>query len=1045
MASIACFATVVLCAVDLESGFREPPREARPHTWYHMMNGNVTKEGMTRDFEELAAAGIGGVQMFDAGCAVPAGPVRFNSPEWFDLMKHAASEARRLGLEMCLPNCSGWSSSGGPWNPVSNAMKKVVFTETRVKGGATFDGRLAQPKDPCGFYRDIAVFAVPVPEAKRRTYDGQKTSGGGEAMTVVADRPFEASGCSVKIEFTPVWRALAHVKVEISRDGTTFEPYEEKTVALTLSGRGSQDYRFFAFRKPESVRGVRVSLRTENPLSSRRPVSGRLAGLRLERKLEISSLACKTLDVRGDLEPQTFEGAPDQVVARNAIVRLTDRMRPDGTLAWSAPASAAEWALLRFGFAAMPVYNHPASRFGRGYEVDKLSASAMDYHFEQYIGRLCRHLGPLAGGETGFNNILVDSFEVGSQNWTPGLEDEFRRRRGYGLTDYLPVFAGYIVGNVAETERVLADFRRVVADLFAENYAGALAGKCHQYGLKLSLEPYGSGPFDNLQYGRHADIPMGEFWSKSKLPGYCDNAGNAKYVSYVGHVWGRKFIGTESFTANPIDSGAWLTTPELIKPIGDAAYADGVNRIIYHRYVHQPWADDRYVPGLTMGQWGMHFDRHNTWWPYASAFLRYQARCQFMLSRGEHVADVLFWCGEDAPNQGGNTDGIGSSPYALPYGYDWDVCETEALRLLKAEDGRIVAPGGTRYRLLVVPPWARATTDATRAKLAALASANVRIASDGVSAAGEFEPDVRIVRGSVLPKWDHRRTADADIYFLCRNNETNESFVCSFRVSGRKPEIWDAEKGTMALPRSWREADGRTEVTLDLETCGSAFVVFRETPTEGLKPVEPFVAASARTVEGPWDVSFAAKYEGVPKPRKFERLVSWTDSDDPDLKYLSGSATYVKTVGIEPSEPGERIVLDLGSVRNFAEVTVNGKAFPVLWKPPYRVDITDSLVPHPSSLIPLPLSLSIKVTNLWPNRLIGDDALPADVEWKKPEGKYQPIREIPQWVKDGRKSPTGRHTFTTWRFWTADDPLLPSGLLGPVRIERSARAASRIR
>ena len=1051
-------------ASGLEDGFREPPHEAKPHTWYHLMNGNATKEGVTRDFEELSAAGIGGVQMFDAGCAIPAGPLAFNSPEWFDLLKHAASEAKRLGLEVCLPNCSGWSSSGGPWNPASNAMKKVVFTETRVKGGSTFDGRLPQPEDPCGFYEDIAVLAVPVPPAKAYDYADQRFTSEGETVSVVSPLGIEASGYSVKIEFKPVWRAYADLAIEITRDGAKWEPYARRRIALSLSGRGSQDYRFFAFPEPMRLKGLRIAIRYLNATgSSRRPVEAKAVGLRLERKLEIPSLECKTLMMRGDFEPQTFEGAEDQVVAKDAVVPLGDAMAADGGLRWSAPATAADWTLLRIGYATQPVYNHPASRFGRGFEVDKLSAAAMDFHFEQYVAKLCRTLGPLAGGETGLNNILVDSYEVGSQNWTKGFEDEFRRRCGYDLVRYLPAFAGYVVGNADETERFLWDFRRTVADLFAGNYAGALARKCHEYGLKLSLEPYGSGPFDNLQYGRHADIPMGEFWSRSRHPGYCGEAGNARYAAYVGHVWGRRYIGAESFTANPIDSGAWLTTPELIKPIGDAAFADGVNRIIYHRYVHQPWADDRYVPGLTMGPWGMHFDRHNTWWPYAKEFLRYQARCQFMLQQGLHVADVLFWCGEDAPNQGGNTDGGNVSPYRLPYGYDWDVCETEAFRRLKVEDGCILAPGGTKYRLLVLPPSGTMSPEIV-AKLGGLVRAGAKVAgpvrptaapglrgrpsADGrvaaeaaeIWAAGVMEleaeaalkslgvePDVALADGPTGPRWDHRRTDEADIYFLCRNNAEEETLTCSFRTNGRRPEIWDAEKGTMSLPRQWHEEGGRTFVTLDFETCGSAFVVFRKTPTAGLKRLETSVPIAEKEVGGPWEVSFAAKYEGAPKPRRFDRLMSWTESDDPDLRYLSGSATYAKTLEIAPPTGGERIILDLGTVKNFAEVTVNGRAYPPLWKPPYRLDITDALSSGSSSL-------AVKVTNLWPNRLIGDDALPADVEWRDPGSANQPIREIPQWVRDGRRSPTGRHAFTTWRFWKSGDPLLPSGLLGPVRL-----------
>ena len=395
LAALGMFADVAIGAVSLEEGFHNPPNSAKPHTWYHMMNGNVTKAGITCDFEALAKVGIGGVQMFDAGCNIPTGSLAFNSQEWFDMFKHAASEARRLGLEICIPNCSGWSSSGGPWNVPSNGMKKVVFTETAAKGPSKFAAKLPRTKDDHGFYEDIAVLAFPTPPGS--------------------------------------------------------------------------------------------------------PIC-------------ISNISAKIFEVRGEVTRDASVASPDQVVSVDQIVDLTERMTKDETLAWDVPNG--EWTILRVGFVCNGRRNHPASKFGGGLEVDKLSASAMDYHFSQYVARLCDYLGPLAGAvESGFNNILVDSYEVGSQNWTQGMEKIFESRMGYSPLPYLPVFAGRVVGSVDESERFLEDFRRVVADLFAENYAGRLAELCHSRGLVLSLEPYGNCPADNLQYGQEVDIPMGEFWS----------------------------------------------------------------------------------------------------------------------------------------------------------------------------------------------------------------------------------------------------------------------------------------------------------------------------------------------------------------------------------------------------------------------------------------------------------------------------------------------------------------------------------------------------
>jgi hypothetical protein len=956
LAALGMFADVAIGAVPLEKGFRNPPNSAKPHTWYHMMNGNVTKVGITCDFEALAKAGIGGVQMFDAGCSIPSGSLAFNSPEWFDMFKHAASEARRLGLEICIPNCSGWSSSGGPWNVPSNGMKKVVFTETAAKGPSKFAAKLPRTKDDHGFYEDIAVLAFPTPPGS--------------------------------------------------------------------------------------------------------PIC-------------ISNISAKIFEVRGEVTRDASVASPDQVVSVDQIVDLTERMTKDETLAWDVPNG--EWTILRVGFVCNGRRNHPASKFGGGLEVDKLSASAMDYHFSQYVARLCDYLGPLAGAvESGFNNILVDSYEVGSQNWTQGMEKIFESRMGYSPLPYLPVFAGRVVGSVDESERFLEDFRRVVADLFAENYAGRLAELCHSRGLVLSLEPYGNCPADNLQYGQDVDIPMGEFWSCATFGDHFVYCGNARFPAYLAHVWGRRYAAAESFTANPAKGGRWLTTPFSIKAQGDIVYCNGVNRIIYHRFVHQPWPDNKYLPGMTMGRWGMHLDRTQTWWEFARPWFRYQARCQWMLQEGEPVADVLFFCGEQVPNQGGNvfgTGGRGKSEMNLSDGYNWDVCAAKAFKELKVVDGKVVAPSGVKYRLLVLPNLETMSMEIIN-KVEALVDAGAKVCGmkrpirapglrgfpneDGrvrdiaekVWAKGVMtccpqealkrlgvEPDFASKERNPPAIWIHRCGNGMDWYFVSLNNVDEYVFEASFRLSGRQPEIWDAETGEMRDAEEWREEGGRTYVTLSFRPSGSAFVVFRRASTV------KFAHASKRTnersvaVEGDWCVAFPTEWYSGGTSRKsvvWNALVDWKDVDDDDIRYFSGTATYAKRFPKPESKLGERIVLDLGDVKNFAEVTVNGKTLESLWRPPFRVDITDAIQKSAD------IDLSICVANLWPNRLIGDDILyPDDCEWKgevKDGVKEIGIKEIPKWVREGKRSPTGRHTFTTWKHWDKNDKLLPSGLLGPVRL-----------
>ncbi len=1101
----AALAAIPLCALTIDEGFRAPPNEAKPQTWYHMMNGNVTKEGVTRDFEAMAAAGLGGMQIFAVGCAIPEGPVSFDSPEWHDILRHAHCEAKRLGLEMCILNCAGWSNSGGPWLKAEDGMKETRFTETAVKGPSRFSGVLPREKNDNGFYDDIAVLAYPTP-AK-----GPELSKLGE-------------------------------KIGLSR----------------ASWAGSSDMLPY------------------------------------------------------DLRPRSAA----QVVAKDKIIDLTGKMKPDGRIEWDVPAG--DWTILRIGYICNGRCNHPAPAGGRGFEVDKLSTRAMDRFFEGYVGRICRELGVKPGepAPSGLRAILIDSYEVGCQNWTQDFDKTFEKRMGYSIRPYLPVFAGRIVGSAEESERMLEDFRRVVADLFAENYAGRFAQLCREHGLVSYIEPYFGCNSDDLQYGQDAAVPMAEFWSKARSGDHAGDTGNSRFAASLAHVWGRRFAATESFTAGPPSGGQWLTTPFSIKNQGDRVFASGVNRIVFHTYTHQPWAD--VLPGMTMGRWGIHLSRNQTWWHLAPCFFRYQARCQWMLQEGTFVADALVWTGEAAPNRNEK----GDPDVGLPNGYDRDACATKAVEMLTVRNGKVVVPGGVEYSILVLP-----NTDAMSGKMVRrigeLVDAGARVVSlkrptrsiglsekgvgpqeykalvDSVWAKGVMECPVAaaLLHLGVAPDFTstvpdtayiHRRDKTADWYFVARNNITPSSFEVSFRISGRQPEIWDAVTGEMRPADEWREENGRTYVTLHFKPSGSAFVVFRDKAASSKHVVKASVAVTPRdekvvrptrklvikkaiygvfpdlvppasvgkiqkdwaedvtakiaakvkdgsvsvlldndfagrifaygflkttrieyeldgiafktdvpehcvfkvveddpqppptwewrdghvfawqplaatlaysdgttrrvaaeppaavTVDGAWDVSFPAG-RGAPESVEFPTLKSWTTFPDEGIRYFSGTATYRKRIAGFGSrgpvlKPGARLMLDLGEVRNFAEVTVNGRKFPALWQPPYRLDITDAVADANGAL-----DVEVKVTNLWPNRLIGDDTLFApDCEWSCNPRRHNTlewgIKNIPKWVWEGKKSPTGRLTFTTWRHWSKQDAPLKSGLIGPVRLRFAEKA-----
>jgi len=464
------------------------------------MNGNITKEGITADLEAMAEVGVGGAQIFNVGdkgsVNIPVGPIDYMSDEWLELVRHAVKEAKRLGLEICIHNCAGWSSSGGPWITPEYAMKKVTISEASVSGSGKVDILLTKPATVRGYYQEIAVIAFPTP----------------------ANSGYRLSRASTKAEFN-------------------------------------------------SSYGI-------------------------------------------DLD-QTAAPA-DAIIPSDNVIDISEKMDANGQLKWDCPEG--NWTVLRIGYTITGKDNHPAPDSGLGLECDKLSREAMDVHWQGGIEPILKKLGNLAGPV--MNNLLIDSYEVGINNWTKGFEKEFEMRRGYAMSRYLPTLAGRVVDSTDVSERFLWDYRRTISDLFTANYYGYFADKCHAAGLLCSTEPY-DGPFECLSIASNADILMGEFWVGGGVNP------SVRIASSVAHIYGRKIIGAESFTSSP-DQGRWQNHPRSMKALGDEIWCNGINRYIFHRYAHQPWLDK--WPGMTMGQWGTHFERTNTWWKDGQAWMKYIAR-----------------------------------------------------------------------------------------------------------------------------------------------------------------------------------------------------------------------------------------------------------------------------------------------------------------------------------------------------------------------------------------------------------------------------------
>ncbi|ACU06077.1 glycosyl hydrolase [Pedobacter heparinus] len=948
----------------LEKNFIHPPDASKSSCYWWWFNGLVDEAGITRDMEEFRAKGMGEVLLVNSagglgGVPYPQG-AKFMSEEWKALYRHAMKEAKRVGIAVGINMSSGWCM-GGPWIEPENSGRWYLQSELALSGPRKFSGTLPLPGNRVGYDK---VFNPP----------GYKE---------YIDLPLE------QLDY-------------------------QDTAIVAIPDNGMPDMR---------ISGTRAEV----------------LAAKINHK-DLSNFA-KANEVMGPVR-QAWENDPaDQPVPVDQVINLTDKVGKDGHLDWEVPAG--KWKIIRTGHRMTGSKLMIAQPEADGLSVDWFDRKGVEIQFEK-LGKMFIEEAAKVGNKPKY--FCDDSFEDGFPNWTAKIIEHFKHYRGYDPTPYLPALSGYLIGSAEIADRFLHDYRKTLADCMADEHYKRFAELCHGQGILVQNESAGpsrSGTIclDGLKNLGRSDFPMGEFWLGPKHEDESTLADDQSYgvsrldygqnkvtkmVASAAHIYGRETASAEAFTT----MRHWLDYPGSLKQALDRAFCEGINRIAIHTSTASRPKDGK--PGYEYGA-GTHFNPNVTWWEKSGPFFDYVARSQYLLRSGKFVADVLYYNGDGAPN-------LVAQKHIDPLlgkGYDYDVCNEEVLLTrVSVKNGRITLPDGMNYRILVLPdtermPLAVITKVSELVAAGATVVGHLPVKDSGLKNYPECDAKVqeiaRELQGKVLAKaairnvlmnkgikpdfeytgnagehidFIHRSTPEAEIYFITNRHGTSVSSTCTFRVKNRLPEIWDPVKGAVIKRVNFREAGDRVEIPLKFEAFQSWFIVFPKNSSSVKTTAANYPElTSGLELTGAWQVAFDENWGG-PKAVEFASLLDWSQHADERIRYFSGKAVYTKTFSYDkPLSKDKPVYLDLGTVKNIAEVSLNGKNLGVVWTAPWHVDISPALKTGQNRL-------QIEVINLWPNRLIGDAALPKE-----------------------------KRITNTNIVFKKEDKLLSSGLLGPVIIK----------
>jgi hypothetical protein len=661
--------------------------------------------------------------------------------------------------------------------------------------------------------------------------------------------------------------------------------------------------------------------------------------------------------------PNTEQPADASLILRRSeILNLTDKLDANGVLNCELPQG--DWTILYFGMVTTGKRNYPAPPEGSGLECDKMSKEHIRFNFQSMFDGLFAEMTPEE--RKGFKGVTIDSYEVGSQNWTDGFDKTFAGRIGYDPIPMLPVLTGRVVESAKDSDGFLSDLRRTVSELVMENYVGGLREVAAEHGLRLWCENYGHWGFPSefLSYGGYADQIGGEFWSGGLNLGSIE----CRAASSAAHIYGKQTVFAEAFTS----FNDFSKHPYVIKRRGEELFCEGINHFVLHVSGHQPRDG---VPGLNV--FGTAFHRNTPWFSHSRAWTRYLQRCHFMLRQGEPVADTAVYIGDFAPQMTGPANPV-------PPGYDYDYINSDVLlKRARVENGELVVPDekdpariSTRYKMVAMPtePAAQQMRPQVRTRIEELKKQGATFV-DGVPVSVQTMQELKIAplvsKESGPLRWKARRLDDGMLFFLSNFTKPG-AFEVTLRSKGQAPELFNPVTGeTRKMARFWPDGEGTRVAFHVSDPADSFFIVFRDSLPEGGSVVkserdgQPVSAAeldlyfdkegnligeAAQPGNYTVTMSTGAQKKAVIAPACDPLVIKDGWAAVPGQEAPNTLTREVVFDLPEALAKAGAVKLDLGQVNVMATATLNGKEFETLWMPPFELDVTKALKPGENRL-----------------------------------------------------------------------------------------------